>query len=112
MARPSAIRVLVKSLHLIAAGWLLSVAWLWLSQIQINVSRFGVPPEGYALSTLIEGIFPAALIELAALRLDDFVKKVSGTEDRWREWHHAFWWALVPNLLVFGTVYLLINEGR
>ena len=49
--RPSSIRVFVRSLHLIAAGWLLGVMWIWLSQIQENVSRFGVPPEGYAVST-------------------------------------------------------------
>src|SRR5436190_22529037 len=110
--RPSSIRVFVKSLHFIAAGWLLGVIWLWLSQIQENVSRFGVPPEGYAVSTLIDGIFPAALVELAALYLADMLRKGPGTEQRWREWHHAFWWALVPNLLIFGTAYLLINEGH
>jgi hypothetical protein len=25
-----------------------------------------------------------------------------------REWHHAFWWALVPNAMLLGTVYLMI----
>jgi len=111
--RPSSIRVFAKSLHLIAAGWLLGVLWLWLSQIQQNVIRFGVPPEGYAMNTLLEGIFPAALLELAALYVVDFIRKAPpGTEQRWREWHHAFWWALVPNLLIFATAYLLIYEGR
>ena len=111
-SRPSAIRVLVKSLHLIAAGWLLSVGWLWLSQIQLNISRFGVPPEAYAVTTLVEGFFPAALVELLALRVADVVRKAPGTEQRRREWHHAFWWTLVPNLLIVGTAYLLIFEGR
>ena len=109
--RPSSIRVLVKSLHLIAAGWMLGVLWLWLSQVQLNISRFGVPPDNYAVRTLIEGIFPAALVELVALRIADYVRRVPGTEQRWREWHHAFWWSLVPNILIFGTVYLLITEG-
>jgi hypothetical protein len=111
-ARPSSIRVLVKSLHLIAVGWLMSVGWLWLSQVRINLSRFGVPPENYAVWTLIEGIFPAAIVELCALKLADYVRTAPGMEERWREWHHAFWWALVPNLFVFGTAYLLIVEGR
>jgi hypothetical protein len=29
-----------------------------------------------------------------------------------REWHHAFWWTLVPNILLLGTVYLMILEGQ
>jgi len=28
-----------------------------------------------------------------------------------REWHHAFWWTLVPNLMLIGTAYLMIAEG-
>ena len=39
--RPSGLRVLAKSLHLLAFGWLATVAWLWVVQVQLNVERFG-----------------------------------------------------------------------
>ena len=34
--RPSGLRVLAKSLHLLALGWLATVAWLWVAQVQLN----------------------------------------------------------------------------
>ena len=110
--RPSAIRVLVKSLHLMAVGWLVSVVLLWIAQIQLTLERFGVPPEGYAVDTLIEGIFPAALVELVAIWLGSIISRVPGSGDPRREWQHAFWWTLVPNLLVLGTAYLMMLEAN
>ena len=110
--RPSSIRVLVKSLHLMAVGWLVTVVLLWIAQIQLNLERFGVPPEGYAVGTLIEGIFPAALVELLAIWVGSILGKVPGSGDPRREWQHAFWWTLVPNLLVLGTAYLTMLEAN
>ncbi len=110
--RPSNVRVLAKSLHLIAVGWLVSVAWLWIAQIQLHVRRFDTPPDGYAVQTLIEGLLPAALIEIMALWVVSMIARVPGPGDPKREWQHAFWWTVVPNLLVLGTAYLLIFEGN
>ena len=64
--RPSGLRVLAKSLHLLALGWLATVAWLWIAQIQLNIERFSMPPEGYAVRTLVEGVIPALLVEMMA----------------------------------------------
>jgi hypothetical protein len=110
--RPSSVRVLHRSLHLLAIGWLVSVGWLWIAQVQLNQLRFGVPPDGYGMRTLIEGIFPAALLELMAIWLGSAIGRVSRSSDPKREWLHAFWWTLVPNLLVLGTAYLMILEAN
>ena len=110
--RPSGLRVLAKSLHLLALGWLLSVLWLWASQIQLNISRFGVAPEGYALGTLIEGVLPATLVELMAIGMDSMIGRVAGRGDPRREWWYAIVWTAGPIVLLFGTVYLIIREAQ
>ena len=110
--RPSALRVLEKSLHLLAAGWGVSVCWLWVAQLQMNISRFGAPPADYAVGTLIEGVFPAAAVELMAVLLDRWMVTAPGRADPRREWHHALWWTLVPNILLLGTAYLMTIEGN
>ena len=110
--RPSSIRVLAKSTHLLAAGWLASVVWLWTAQIQQHISRFGVAPDGYAYDTLIEGLFPAMLVELLAIGMDSLIARVGGQGEPRREWWHAFWWTVVPIVLLFGTVYLMIRESQ
>jgi hypothetical protein len=107
--RPSSIRVLAKSLHLLAVGWLATVVWLWTAQVQVNISRFGVAPEGYAYRTLIEGLLPAMLVELMAIGMDSLLARVGGRGDPRREWWYAFVWTAVPIALLFGTVYLMIR---
>jgi hypothetical protein len=109
--RPSGIRVLAKSLHLLALGWMISVVWLWTAQVQVNVSRFGVPPPGYAFRTLIEGVIPALLVELMAIGMDSAIARVSGGTDSRGEWWSAFLWTVVPIALLLGTVYLMIPHG-
>lgn len=109
--RPSGIRVLEKSLHLLATGWLVCVCWLWVAQIRLHLRRFDTPPEGYAAATLIEGAIPALAIEVTAIALAKLISMVPGPEDSRREWRDAFWWALVPNLLLLGTAYLMLLEG-
>jgi hypothetical protein len=104
--------VLAKSLHLLALGWVVSVVWLWGAQVEMNLRRFGVAPEGYGFSILIEGTFPAALVELLAVLLAGFIAKYPGTGEPRREWWHAFWWTLTPNLLLFVTVFLLTRGTR
>ena len=106
--RPSGLRVLAKSLHLLALGWLASVVWLWAAQVEINVRRFSSPPDGYASSTLVEGIIPALLVELMAVWMGVMIARVPGAGEPRREWLHAFWWTIVPNAMLLGTVYLMI----
>lgn len=109
-ARPSALRVLKKSLHFLSAGWGVSVCWLWIAQIQMNLARYGAAPADYAIGTIIEGVFPAALVELMAVLLDRWMVTAPGIADPRREWRHAFWWTLVPNIMLLGTVYLMTVE--
>ena len=110
--RPSGLRVLTKSLHLLAFGWLATVVWLWLAQIQLNSELFNMPPEGYGVRTLVEGVIPALLVEVMAFWLASLIARVPGSGDRRREWLHALWWTLIPNLLLLGTAYLMILASR
>ena len=110
--RPSGLRVLAKSLHLIALGWIAGVIWLWDAQIDLNIRRFSVAPEGYGLRTLAEGAIPALFVELLGIGVATLIARVPGVGDTRREWWHAFWWTIVPNILVIGTAYLIILEGR
>jgi len=109
---PSGIRVLAKSFHLLAGCWLLCVGWLWVAQIRLQFRRFDAPPEGYAVSTLIEGALPTLAIEGMAVALAMWISTVPGSGESRREWHHAFWWTIVPNLLLLGTAYLMILEAN
>jgi hypothetical protein len=110
--RPSGIRVLAKSFHLLAVCWLGCVCWLWVAQIRLQLRRFDTPPEGYAVSTLIEGAIPAVAIEVMALALAKAISMVPGSADPSGEWRHAFWWTVVPNLLLLATAYLMILEAN
>jgi hypothetical protein len=110
--RPSSIHVLAKSLHLLAACWLVCVCWVWVAQVRLQFRRFDTPPEGYAVSTLIEGAVPTLAIEGMAIALAISIGTVPGSADPRREWLHAFWWMIVPNLLLLGTAYLMILEAN
>src|SRR5690242_4030281 len=61
---PSAIRVLAKSLHLLAAGWIGSIAWLWLATLQQHLMRHGIAPDNYAMPTVVSGMIPAVAMAL------------------------------------------------
>ena len=110
--RPSGLRVLAKSLHLLALGWLATVAWLWVAQVQLNLARFNTPPEGYGARTLIEGVIPALLVEMMAFWMTSLIARVKGSSEPRREWLHALWWTVIPNLLLLGTAYLMILASR
>ena len=108
---PSSVRVFAKSLYVLAAGWLLSVAWLWTAGVRQSLARTGHWPAGYDVGTLGGGVIPAVLLVFMALGL----RRVSGRAAAWaerQEWHHAFWWSLVPNLLLLATVWVLIDAAR
>jgi hypothetical protein len=104
-------RVLEKSLHLLSAGWFVSVLWLWLAQIEQSLRRLEQLPDYYAAGTPIVGAVPVVLVELCAVMLARWMVTAPGIAAPSREWHHAFWWTLVPNLMLVGTAYLMILEG-
>ena len=110
--RTSAVRVFGKSMHTFAIGWIVSVAWLWVAEIQQHLLRQGVAPPGYALNTLILGLIPAALIALVGKTINRWAGPApSGSMER-REWWHAFLWSVVPTALLLVTVWVMIQEAR
>jgi hypothetical protein len=109
---PSAVRVFAKSMHLLAAGWFLSIGWLWIAGVQQHIRRREVWPPNYGADILIEGLLSAVAIEIAAIV---FVRWTGSAPDpalERREWVHAFWWALYPNVMLLITVYVMLEAGR
>ena len=110
--RTSALRVFGKSMHTFAVGWIASVAWLWIAEIQQHLLREGVAPPGYALSTLILGLIPAGLIALLGKTINLLAGPAPDNAMEWREWIHAVLWSVVPTVLLLGTVWVMIQESR
>lgn len=109
---PSGIRVLAKSLHALAIGWVVSVAWLWLATLQQHFIRQGFAPENYALDTVASGLIPAAIIASIGIGIARWAGRAPDKYLHRREWRHAFWWSLVPNALLLISVWVMIQEGR
>ena len=110
--RTSAVRVFGKSMHTFAAGWIVSVAWLWIAEIQQYLLRQGVAPPGYALDTLFLGLMPAALIALVGLIINRWAGPAPDNAMQRREWWHAIWWSVVPTAILLVTVWVMIQESR
>jgi hypothetical protein len=108
---PSAVRVFAKSMYVLAAGWVASVAWLWVVTLQQHIHRTGAVPEYFDLGTLASGLLPAFLIVLAGLGVDSWAVPAPNKWLQRREWVHAFWWSVVPNALLFLTVWVMLQEG-
>ena len=109
---PSAVRVLGKSMHVLAWGWALSVGWLWFATMQQHVLRHNEPPPYYAMDTVAGGAVPAALMALIGWAFKRYAGRAPYSALEKREWWHAFWWSLVPNLLLFLTVWVMLQEAR
>lgn len=105
---PSSVRVFAKSLHWLAAGWALSVGWLWIAGIRQQLVRQGGVPLDFGMATLVAGSLSTLAIEIFAVWLIRSIGTAPHPVLEQREWHHAFWWSLVPNLLLVGTAYLMI----
>lgn len=106
--RTSHVRVFGKSLHLLAAGWFLAVGWLWMAELRIHVRRHDVLPPDYAAATLATGTISALVLEALAILVVRWTGAASTPLLQRREWHHAFWWSVFPNVLLLYTAYLLI----
>jgi hypothetical protein len=110
--RTSAVRVFGKSMHTLAVGWIASIAWLWIAEIQQHLLRQGVTPPGYAVDTLILGLIPAALFSLVGRTINRWAGAAPDARMQRREWIHAVLWAVVPTALLLGTVWVMIQESR
>jgi hypothetical protein len=108
MTQPSGVRVFAKSLHFLAAGWLASVAWLWIATVQQHRLRWGQMPDDYAMGTIVWGAASTLVIEIVARWLVGWCGSAPEPNLEFREWHHAFWWSFIPNVLLLGTAYLMI----
>ena len=114
MIRPvtSSVRVFGKSMHMFAVGWLASIGWFWVAQVQQHMMRHGQWPPNYAMSTVAEGLLPSAVMALVGVAVDVSAGRAPSTELGRREWLHAFWWALMPNAFLLFTVWVMIQEGQ
>jgi hypothetical protein len=109
---PSAVRVFGKSMYVLAAGWVISVAWLWVATLNQHILRRGAAPDYYALDAMATGLLPAVLMAFAGVVI---VRWAGPARHKWvkrREWIHSFWWSFVPNALLFLTVWVMIQEAR
>jgi hypothetical protein len=104
----SSIRVLGKSLHLLAAGWTMSVGWLWLAELRQHVRRHDVLPADYAVWTIITGTVAALILEAIAILYVRWTGSAPLPAIERREWHHAFWWSVFPNGVLLYAVYLMV----
>jgi hypothetical protein len=104
----SSMRVLGKSLHLLAAGWTMSVAWLWLAELRQHVRQHDVLPPDYAMATLITGGMAALILEVIAVGFVRWTGSAALPTIERREWHHAFWWSVFPNVMLLYAVYLMV----
>jgi hypothetical protein len=107
---PSSVRVLGKSMFVLAAGWLGAVGWLWWETLQQHQLRSGAFPELYAADTIAGGIVPALVMAVIGWLFARFAGRAPYAELERREWWHAFWWTLTPNALLLVTVWVMLQE--
>jgi len=111
MPLPSSVRVLAKSLYLLAAGWIVTVGIVWVVQIRRDARLdFGDPLDPH-LTTIAAGIVPALLLGASALTIERKIPPAPGTVDDQREWVHAVWWSVLPIVLLLEAVYVMMVPG-
>jgi hypothetical protein len=104
-SKPSGVRVLGRSMFVLAAGWLLAIGWLWLTGLQ----RPGLLAQISAAQAMAAAAIPAALLVLVGCVFSRYLGRAPYPELEWREWRHAFGWSLVPNGLLLSTVWIILN---
>ena len=97
---PSFVRVFAKSLHLLAIGWVLCVAYLWVSLEQ------AVGPNAIDVRTVVFAAAPLCFVEALAW----WTNASPARSRRGGEWGHAFLWSIVPFLMLFGACFLILNS--
>jgi hypothetical protein len=104
-SKPSGVRVLGRSMFMLAAGWLLATGWLWL----IGLKHPGLLTQLSAGETIAAAVIPAALMVLIGCVFGRYIGRAPYAELEWREWRHAFGWSLVPNGLLLSTVWIILS---
>lgn len=99
-------------MYMLAAGWIGSVAWIWIAEVQQYLRRHGEPPPSYALATLSGAVIPSLCMVAAGWFVARFAGPVLDRGIDRREWWQAFWWCLVPNLQLVTTAWVMIQEAR
>lgn len=108
---PSSVRVFAKSLHVLAAGWIVAVGWLWLAGVRQSLARHGAWPDEDALSILAAGGLPALALAATARWLGRAYRPAANAREDRREWHHAFWWSVVPIVMLLLAAWLMIQAA-
>lgn len=111
-ARPSQTRIFGKSIYVFAAGWVISVGWLWIAGLRQHLLRHGAAPPDYGGPFLVLAIVPALLIALCGRLVTRWTGRAPEPDVERREWWYAFWWAAVPNWLLLTTIWVMIGEAR
>src|SRR4051812_48662901 len=111
-SRPSAVRVLGKSMYVLAVGWFLSIGWLWFETVQQHQLRRGGWPPLMAIDTLAGGMVPALLMAAVGWLFAKITGPAPYRELERREWWHAFWWTITPIALLLVTVWVMLQEGQ
>jgi hypothetical protein len=62
------------------------------------------------MAVIAAGSLSTALIEGFAIWLIRLVGTAPHAALERREWHHAFWWSVFPNLMLIGTAYLMLAD--
>jgi hypothetical protein len=106
---PSSVRVFGKSMHVLAAGWVLAIGWLWLDALQQHQFRTGVP---FDLLGAVSGLLPALVLGAIGWTFARVAGRAPYVELQRREWWHACWWSLVPVAMLLVTVWLIVQEAQ
>lgn len=108
-SKPSGVRVLWRSLFVLAAGWTAAVLWLWIGALHQHLWLFGAPPSLFGGHGVVVRLLPAVVLALAGWIVGRLTGRAPYRELEWREWRHACGWALVPNALVLSTAWIMLN---
>ena len=109
---PSSVRVLGKSMHAMAAGWTLAIGWLWVETLLQHFRRHDAPPPNYAIETVFGAVVPAIAMALIGWGIARVAGRAPYPRLERKEWWHAFWWSVFPNLMLLATVWVLIQDAR
>ena len=108
---PSSVRVLAKSLHLLAAGWIVSVGIVRVVALRNDARLNGGDPWDAHVAMIVAGIVPALILGASALAIERRAHSAPAAADDRREWVHALWWSVLPIVLLLEAVYLMMVPG-